>query len=123
MRHFPALIGFFLLPVLVACGEADDSSPQKPPAGTLSGETPCERWSSLRPQVEDEDCDLPDTQQCMIPQQCAEAAERWLVCVASDLTQCLCEADGSLNCEGSFKADEGPARCIGEYQVFEDCLP
>jgi hypothetical protein len=27
-----------------------------------------------------------------------------------------------LNCEGSFKENEGPARCISQYEAFDTCL-
>jgi len=49
---------------------------------------------------------------------------RLIDCAATDLDQCLCEAtDGDLNCEGAWKPDEGPARCIDEQQALAACDP
>lgn len=59
------------------------------------------------------------------PAACEELARAWLACVERDLGQCYCEADehgGELNCEGSFKPDEGAARCRDQYARFEGCL-
>lgn len=54
--------------------------------------------------------------------ECDNLARRWLTCVRKDLAQCICESDGKLNCEGSFKANEGPALCLEEYKPLDVCL-
>jgi hypothetical protein len=64
------------------------------------------------------------TQDCQAPRSaCEMAAHTWLACVKTDLMgQCICESGGSLNCEGSFKSNEGSARCIDEYTTLHECL-
>jgi hypothetical protein len=57
------------------------------------------------------------------PPACAPLADAWFTCVERDLRQCICEEDdGQLNCEGSYKPDEGPAHCVEQYRAFDDCL-
>jgi hypothetical protein len=57
------------------------------------------------------------------PSECDALADAWFTCVERDLRQCICEAtDRHLNCEGSFKDDEGPALCVFEYMRFDNCL-
>ena len=57
------------------------------------------------------------------PAACDALADAWFTCVERDLRQCICEQDDAqLNCEGSFKPDEGPARCIEQYRAFDDCI-
>lgn len=59
---------------------------------------------------------------CVLDPACESQAQAWMDCVAQDLSQCLCESgDGELNCEGSFKPNEGPARCIAEFGAFDTC--
>ena len=42
-------------------------------------------------------------------------------CAATDDAQCYCEKSGGLNCEGAWKPDEGPARCIAEHDAMQAC--
>lgn len=54
---------------------------------------------------------------------CQQAALAWLECLRDDPSQCYCEkGDGSLNCEGSYKPSEGPARCVAEFAAVDSCL-
>jgi len=53
---------------------------------------------------------------------CDGLSRAWLTCVKKDLTQCICERSGKVNCEGSFKPNEGPALCIDEYRALDVCL-
>lgn len=100
---------------LVGCG--DDQGADKPKSVTLTGTTACERYASLASAV---GC-IP-TKDCGVEAPCENVAIAWLDCVAKDTSQCLCESDdGGLNCEGSFKANEGAASCISEYQAYEAC--
>jgi hypothetical protein len=90
------------LVVGLACG--DESMPAD---ATLEGDTTCEKFSSL---AAAKGCAAPEG--CDLPTACDAAGQAWLECVATDLSQCLCESGGeSLNCEGSWKVNEGPARC------------
>ncbi|MFO7181320.1 MAG: hypothetical protein DIU78_021640 [Pseudomonadota bacterium] len=51
-------------------------------------------------------------------------ARAWVDCAATDREHCYCESDdGDLNCEGSFKPNEGPARCIAEEKALRACQP
>lgn len=52
---------------------------------------------------------------------CESLARAWIECVQRDTSQCYCEGDRSLNCEGSFKPNEGPALCIDEYSDYRVC--
>jgi len=97
--------------VATGCGGGETALP----AETLPGTTPCEKAASLAARKA---CNAPST--CAIDRCQAEAIE-WLECVARDLSQCVCEMDGNLNCEGSFKPDEGLAKCIAEHERFERC--
>jgi hypothetical protein len=93
-----------------ACGGDDSKS------ATLSGNTPCERVASL---VAQKGCGPTD---CALDPACASVVNTLLDCIARDLTQCICEADDrSLNCEGSYKPDEGPARCVNEATAALAC--
>lgn len=99
---------------LVGCGGGDD--PAKPNSVILTGTTACERYASLASGV---GCAPPNG--CMIEAACESAAVAWINCAAKDTRQCLCETDGDLNCEGSFKANEGPALCSAEYEAYDAC--
>ncbi len=108
MRRTILIVGL----IAFACG--NDSSGTATP---LAGATPCEKWSSLAARV---GCRDPGAN-CTVATACFDVANRWLECVARDLSQCICESDGDLNCEGSFKPNEGPARCIAEFVQFDEC--
>jgi hypothetical protein len=99
---------------LVALACASDGSGGVTP---LAGATPCEKWTSLAAKV---GCRAPGTN-CSVATACFGVASGWLECVARDLSQCICEPDGDLNCEGSFKPNEGPAKCIAEFGQFDAC--
>ena len=83
----------------------------------LPGSTPCEKWTALATRV---GCQAPGTK-CFFAPACSDVANRWIECVARDLAQCICDTEGDLNCEGSFKPNEGPAKCIAEYTPFKAC--
>ena len=95
--------------LLMACGSGGDGV-------VLEGNTACERFASL---ARVEGC--APLASCSIPAACEAQAIEWVNCSATDLAQCICESDGDLNCEGSFKANEGPAHCIPEYAAFNAC--
>jgi hypothetical protein len=82
----------------------------------LEGNTACERFTSL---ALAKGCEPPAT--CAIEASCEAQAVEWVNCAATDLAQCSCESDGDLNCEGSFKPNEGPAQCVAEYEAFDVC--
>jgi hypothetical protein len=103
---------------LVACGDDEKSGGDKPKSVTLEGATACERFASLARAV---GCAPPS--ECAVPAACESQAVAWANCAATDLSQCHCETDGDINCEGSFKPNEGPARCIAEMDALEACNP
>jgi hypothetical protein len=99
---------------LFACGDAGGSAGD---GGALAGDTACEKWTQL---AAAKGCSAPD--ECLLDPACDPQAQAWLDCVAQDLSQCSCESgDGDLNCEGSFKPSEGPARCLPEFAAFDAC--
>ena len=111
-----------ILPRLMLCGLmlwlgcGDDAAGVE-----LSGDTPCEKYISLARihgcSVQEAESDCP-----ALPDACTKQANAWLECAARDKAQCYCESDNNdLNCEGSFKPDEGPALCQSEYRAFHDC--
>lgn len=103
---------------LASLGGGCGSDSEHSNSATLSGNTPCERADSL---ASAKGC--APVAGCMIEPACADVSNAWLDCVARDLTQCLCEGDdNALNCEGSYKPDEGPARCINEAIAMEACI-
>ena len=98
---------------LLSCGDSDGASLSD--ASGAQGQTACEdsqgvatllgcpgECAELRPDCDDE-------------------AKAWIACLRQDLSQCMCEEDGDLNCEGSYKPNEGPARCIPHFTAFRDC--
>jgi hypothetical protein len=102
---------FALAAPFSGCGDDDQGS-----GVTLTGNTVCERVASL---AAAKGCAAPT---CTIDVACTDVVNAWLDCIARDLTQCLCEAgDQSLNCEGSFKPNEGPALCISEHTASSAC--
>jgi hypothetical protein len=96
--------------LLAACGNGGDGGV------VLEGSTACERYASL---AQAKGCEPPAS--CTIEASCEAQAVEWVNCAATDLAQCICESDGDLNCEGSFKPNEGPAQCIATYQAFDAC--
>ena len=110
MRHAIFISSLFA----IVCGCSDSQSSGT--GGGLIGSSPCEKAASLAMKV---GCAAPTT--CSIAAACHEAANQWLECVARDLAQCACEPDGDLNCEGSYKPNEGPAKCIAEHAVYGEC--
>lgn len=102
---------------MVGCGSSDNDGKESPPKSvTLTGSTACERAASLASAL---GC-APLTD-CTVDDACDSAAAEWVDCAATDTSQCHCESDGDVNCEGSFKANEGPARCIAEHAAYVDC--
>ena len=89
----------------------------------LVGDTPCEKWLSLSRILS---CDVPTDfgANCNYGgDECADLGNAWVECAARDHDQCYCESGdkNKLNCEGSYKPDEGPASCVAEYRAFDDC--
>ena len=77
--------------------------------------TTCENWDLV---IEAVGC--PDRCHCSPP--CEAYAEAWVLCVLKDPQgQCICDIYGELNCEGSFKDDEGTALCYDEYAAWWEC--
>jgi len=104
-----ALLGISLSCAL-ACGDDDEEE-------HLPGNTPCEKWQSLSMRA---GCDYP--QECIIAAGCEDAAVAWMECTAQDAPgQCTCEMDLSLNCEGSYKPDEGAGLCVAEFRAYSEC--
>ena len=101
---------------LVGCGSETGGGTSEPDVVPLTGATACERYASLASRL---GCVAP--KDCMTNAACDSQAIAWADCAATDTRQCLCEDDGDLNCEGSFKSDEGPALCTAEYQAYVDC--
>jgi hypothetical protein len=92
---------------------ACDGSDSKPKAGTV-----CEQYSEIAAEV---GCTA--QRECAPLEEACEAQGRaWIACLRKDLAQCICESDGDLNCEGSYKPNEGPALCIDTYRAFDACL-
>ena len=76
-------------------------------------------WDKL---ARDHSCTLSSIDPSKLPERCVSAAMTWLECAGKDKAQCICESDdGNLNCEGSWKPNEGPAHCIAEHTAFADC--
>jgi hypothetical protein len=92
--------------------QACDASGSKPNTGTG-----CAQYSELAAQV---GCSAP--KECELDPACDPQTRAWIACVRKDLAQCICESDGKLNCEGSFKPNEGPALCIDAYRALDACL-
>lgn len=106
-----AIFALMLAGLAGACGSDDSNS------ATLSGSTPCERAASL---ATAKGCAA--LTGCAIDAACTTVVNTWLDCIARDLAQCICEAgDRSLNCEGSYKPDEGPALCVNEATAALAC--
>jgi hypothetical protein len=104
-----------LVAAMGGCSESDDG--KRPRSVMLSGVTTCERYGSLALAL---GCEEPSD--CSLPAVCDPEGVRWVDCAATDVAQCLCESsDRNLNCEGSYKPSEGPARCAAEYDAMERC--
>lgn len=109
------LIGSMLaLGAVVGCSGDDDEGSNASP---LPDGTACEKWRSLSNRV---GCAIPE--ECNVAPACEATASAWMDCTATDLSQCLCETDLDLNCEGSHKPNEGPALCQAEFTAFNDCV-
>ena len=108
------LLAASALLIVLSCSGGDGDTPSR----ALTGSTFCERANSLASQL---GCTAPIVG-CAEPSSfCVELGKVWLDCAASDVTQCHCESDGDLNCEGSFKPNEGPARCIEQMTEYDAC--
>jgi len=102
--------------LLIGCGDDGAAATPQPKAVTLTGTTTCARYASLASAL---GCVEPTG--CTTDAACETQGMAWVDCAAKDTSQCHCEKDGDLNCEGSFKANEGPARCKAEYTALADC--
>jgi hypothetical protein len=105
--------------ILLAQQGCDAEQPPQPPASGAASRSVCARYDEI---AEELSC-TPLALDCEpLPGACEELGLAWLDCVARDLTQCHCESDdGALNCEGSFKPSEGPARCREQYRRLAQC--
>ncbi|HEY0465784.1 MAG TPA: hypothetical protein VGC79_16335 [Polyangiaceae bacterium] len=103
---------------VVGCGGGDEGAAgtPKPESVPLTGTTGCERYASLAMRL-----GCTPLKDCVTGVGCDTQAIAWIDCAAKGSGQCMCESDGDLNCEGSFKADEGPALCSAQYQAYLDC--
>jgi hypothetical protein len=102
-----------LLLSAVGCGDATSEPEQHTDAGVSF----CQRYSALS-------ADIGCTAQIdcsKITPDCDRPAQAWLDCIERDVSQCICESDGDLNCEGSYKPSEGPALCIDQVGALEAC--
>jgi hypothetical protein len=120
LRNGPISWFALLATILLAQQGCDAEQPREPPEGGATTRSSCARYDAI---AEELGC-TPLAHGCEPPPRaCEELGVAWLDCVARDLTQCMCETDdGALNCEGSFKPDEGPARCRAQYRRFDHCL-
>jgi hypothetical protein len=75
----------------------------------------CEKWNLV---VDAVGC----FNDCSCSTPCQDFANAWVLCVLKDpLNMCMCDAYNILNCEGSFKDDEGSAACYDEYSAWYEC--
>jgi hypothetical protein len=117
MNSWHAILRCSLVCSLMLCAACAAKEP-----GGLAGNTPCEKWSSLSRIVGCEVTKASDAGCNIAPGECSAEANAWIECAARDQAQCQCNSDdNTLNCEGSFKVDEGPAACIAEYRAFGEC--
>ena len=100
----------------VACQQAPIDEDRDRPDEALKHSVACDKWGAIGADV---GCGR--WQYCEIDARCEEQARAYFDCIAEDLSQCLCENLDDLNCEGAFKPNEGPARCIAEHEQFERC--
>ena len=64
---------------------------------------------------------MPDARR--VPPGCSSQAITWFECAATDLSQCECDQTSlQLNCRGSYLSSDGPARCMSEYQAYDNCV-
>ncbi len=108
------LFAILLLMGAMGCSSDDDESV------TLSGKNGCEKLDSLS-------AELGCSTRCAdiqppLSAECDGKLADWMECIAQDLSQCHCESDGDLNCEGSYKPDEGPALCQEVFAASEACF-
>lgn len=96
--------------LLIGCG-GNDASP-------LPGETFHEKCEAL---IDRLGCDSSCEEDIEISPECEPLAAELLDCLAQDLSQCQCEMDGDINCEGGSKPSEGPALCVEETEEVEAC--
>jgi len=108
------IVGSLVAGVFSACGGDGDGGEGEATTSTL-----CRRWASLS---EARGCTAP-TSGCDPLPTCSAQYEAWFDCLEADLGGgCICEGtDGDLNCEGSWKPDEGTARCIDEVDAMNAC--
>ena len=100
---------------LFACSsDSDDDHDGSAECGTEQ----CRALSSLADEL---DCGPIDEAQCACDDGCGAEARAFIECLEQDVAQCRCEEPGRLNCEGGFKASEGPALCIAENDALERC--
>lgn len=111
--RFDRTIVVVLVMSMAACGD-DDAMPSSD-AGMLSVD---ERFDAL---ASAKGCNASNV--IDLPPACVPLVINWLDCVERDLAQCICEAnDNDLNCEGSYKPNEGPALCITEFNAADSCI-
>ena len=111
-----------LVRCLLVCGLTLGAACAAEEPQALAGNAPCEKWVSLSRIMGCDVAKASDVECSAFHDQCSDLANAWIECAARDKAQCYCEpSDNSLNCEGSFKADEGPANCFEEYRALAEC--
>ena len=106
-----------LLVGAIGCSSDDDDDDE---SVTLSGTNGCEKLDSLS-------AELGCSTRCAdiqppLSAECDGKLADWMECIAQDLSQCHCEPDGDLNCEGSYKPNEGSALCQEVFSASEACF-
>jgi hypothetical protein len=110
------LFGILLLLGLVGCSSDDGEDDE---SVTLSGSSGCEKLDSLSVEL---GCSTRCADVEPLTAECDDKLADWMDCIARDLTQCHCEPDGDLNCEGSYKPDEGSALCQDVFAASGTCF-
>jgi len=95
--------------VAAGCG-GDETSRSVAP-----GTTACEKYGAIATRL---GCQV---ESCSLVAACESEYRTLFDCIASDYSQCHCESDGGLNCEGAWKPNEGPAKCIEQYRPMDVC--
>lgn len=101
---------------LVGCAVPACGGDEAGKTSVAPGTTACEKLNGIATRL---GCETSET--CTLADPCEAEYRALFDCIASDYSQCHCESDGGLNCEGAWKPNEGSARCIDEYQPMNAC--
>ena len=108
-------------------GNTTPSSPSQTPgsANTSPATTSsiCQKLNSLEGQLM---CRITSASECTSygNQNCLNEISSVLDCFAQNIRGCMCESSGSLNCEGTYKANEVPeigAPCADATRRYAQC--